>query len=207
MTQARETRPSIRRLRPPVVLVVFLLATEACGDRTGAADPGSGWGEASSVDTLSSVSSASTPHTTSEFPLVPGAVEAMELSRSMRRAWTEAGEPPDLFDDRFGEVIAWTDASWEDVRAFYRARADRVLMDHEMEFPDVGRQKMLTGLVQLSDGSIVKFTATRPFFRYPDQWRIDRTVIQLGRLVEGGAGVSTLAPSESLPPPTEGHSH
>ena len=114
------------------------------------------------------------------------------MRNAMERAWNEAGEPKDLFDDRMGETILWTDDPWESVRAFYRPLATRILMDHEMEFPDVGRQKMLTGLIQLADGSIVKFTATRPFFRYPDQKRVDRTVIQMGRLAVTGAAV--LAP-------------
>lgn len=127
----------------------------------------------------------------------------------MEAAWRDAGEPEALFDDRLGEAILWTDDAWEDVAAFYRPLAARIMMDHEMEFPDIGSQKMLTGLIEASDGSIVKFTATRPFFRYPDQERIDRTVIQMGRLVGAEAG-ATLAPSRHDPAHPDGaggHDH
>lgn len=152
---------------------------------------------ASPADSLSVAAAAA--HASEVFPGVPvypGAASADTLRRSMRAAWEERGEPAALFEARLGEAILWTDDAWEDVRAFYRARAARILMDHEMEFPEGAPQKMLTGLIQAADGSIVKFTVTRPFFRYPDRERIDRTVIQMGRLVPAGTDVPAILPAD-----------
>lgn len=175
--------------------MLILLATEACGNRPGtAAEP---WTRAAArpADTLPSAAAAApASDRLLGVPIYPEARQAIDLRRSMETAWEEAGEPATLFDARLGEAILWTDDPWEDVAAFYRPLAARIMMDHEMEFPDIGTQKMLTGLLEASDGSIVKFTATRPFFRYPDQERIDRTVIQMGRLVDARAG-ALLAPS------------
>lgn len=205
----RSQRTPIRRSRLPVV-VLILLALEACGEGSGGAKQASGRAGGRTADTLSSAAvSASSLRPASAYPIYPGARDATELMGSMRAAWVAAGEPAELFDDRLGHRIVWTDDAWEKVREFYRPRATRVLMDHEMEFPEIGRQKMLSGLIQLEDGSIVKFTATRPFFRYPDQLRIDRTVIQLGRLVEARAGVAKLAPArpDTDPAPAVEHVH
>lgn len=202
---SRNPRLLLRRSREPVVLVLILLATEACGDRSGAADNLETRATAREVGTLPPAPAAAQASALPpDVPLYPGAREATDLRRSMERAWKEAGEPEDLFDDRLGEVILWTDDPWEEVRAFYRPRAARILMDHEMEFPGVGRQKMLTGLLQSSDGSIVKFTATRPFFRYPDQARVDHTVIQIGRL---GTATAPLEDSHPTHHPAENRSH
>ena len=81
-----------------------------------------------------------------------------------------------------GERILITDDALEHVRDFYLPFVHKVFMDHEMEFPGVGVQQMFTGVMLRPDGTLVKLTVTRPFFRYPDQERIDRTVIQLARV-------------------------
>jgi len=83
---------------------------------------------------------------------------------------------------RLGERILVTDDPVPLVKEFYLPFVHKVFMDHEMEFPDVGVQEMFTGLMVAPDGTLVKFTITRPFFRYPDQEPIDRTVIQIGRV-------------------------
>lgn len=70
----------------------------------------------------------------------------------------------------------------ESVHAAWARAEEPVFMDHEMEFPGLGSQLMFTGMMVAPDGALVKFTITRPFFRYPDQQAIDRTVIQLGRV-------------------------
>ncbi|MGH7551281.1 MAG: multiheme c-type cytochrome [Gemmatimonadota bacterium] len=118
-------------------------------------------------------------------PVYPDAREALELERFMWRAWQAAGEPEDLFTIRLGERIFETEARFERVREFYLPFIHKVFMDHEMEFPEVGSQKMLTGLMVAPDGALVKFTVTHPFFRYPDRKPVDRTVIQMG---PGGGG-------------------
>ena len=117
-------------------------------------------------------------------PVYAEAREALELERFMCRAWRAAGEPDELFEIRLGERILETEASFERVRDFYLPFVHKVFMDHEMEFPGVGSQKMFTGLMVAGDGSLVKFTITRPFFRYPDRQRVERTVIQMGRVGE-----------------------
>ncbi|CAN5878268.1 hypothetical protein BH20GEM1_BH20GEM1_05800 [soil metagenome] len=43
-------------------------------------------------------------------------------------------------------------------------------------------QSLFTSIVTAPDGTLVKLTISRPFFRYPDRLRIDRTVIQIGRV-------------------------
>ena len=118
-------------------------------------------------------------------PLYPSADEAVELERFMHRAWRVAGEPEELFEIRLGERIFETAKPFEMVREFYLPFVHKVFMDHEMEFPDVGSQKMFTGLMVAPDGTLVKFTITSPFFRYPDRKAIDRTVIQMGRVGSG----------------------
>lgn len=115
-------------------------------------------------------------------PVPPDADPATELAVRMREAWVAAGEPPELFAARLGEEILVSDAPFDHVRDFYLPFLTKVFMDHEMEFPDVGRQRMLTAIVTAPDGSLVKLTVTRPFFRYPDQRRIDATVVQMGRV-------------------------
>ncbi|HET6342858.1 MAG TPA: hypothetical protein VFG78_11840 [Gemmatimonadota bacterium] len=117
-------------------------------------------------------------------PLYTDAREALELERFMWLAWRAAGEPDELFEIRLGERMFETEASFELVREFYLPFVHKVLMDHEMEFPGVGSQKMFTGLMVARDGTPVKFTITRPFFRYPDRQRVERTVIQMGRVGE-----------------------
>lgn len=115
-------------------------------------------------------------------PLYPEAREAVDMTEFMRDAWTSAGEPDELFSVRLGEHIYETDAPFESVREFYLPFVTKVFMDHETEFPGIGSQWMFTGLMVAPDSTLVKFTVTRPFFRYPDQAEIDRTVIQLGRV-------------------------
>jgi len=115
-------------------------------------------------------------------PVYPEAEPATELREAMRTAWLEAGEPPALFDVRLGERILVTDDPVPLVKEFYLPFVHKVFMDHEMEFPDVGVQEMFTGLMVAPDGTLVKFTITHPFFRYPDQEPLDRTVIQIGRV-------------------------
>lgn len=115
-------------------------------------------------------------------PRYPGAERASKLESSMRRAWTFHGESEALFDVRLGEQIWATDESFDLVREFYLPFVHKVFMDHEMEIPEVGPQRMFTGLMLNVDGELVKFTVTRPFFRYPDQKAVDRTVIQMGRV-------------------------
>lgn len=117
-----------------------------------------------------------------DVPLYPDAREAVELERFMWRAWRTAGEPEELFAVRLGERILETEAPFELVREYYLPFVHKVFMDHEMEFPEVGSQKMLTGLMVAPDGTLVKFTITSPFFRYPDRKPVDRTVIQMGRV-------------------------
>ena len=114
-------------------------------------------------------------------PLYPDAMEALELERSMWQAWRAAGEPEELFEVRLGERIFETEVPFEQVREFYLPFVHETVMDHEMDFP-VGRQRMFTGLVVAPDGGIVKLTITRPFFRYPDRRRVERTVLQMGRV-------------------------
>lgn len=116
-------------------------------------------------------------------PVYPDAREAAELERFMWRAWRAAGEPEDLFPVRLGERIFETETPFERVREFYLPFVHKVFMDHEMEFPGVGSQKMFTGLMA-TDGELVKFTITYPFFRYPDRKPVQRTVIQMGRVGE-----------------------
>lgn len=116
-------------------------------------------------------------------PLYPGAREAVELERFMWRAWRTADEPEDLYEVRLGERIFETDAPFERVREFYLPFVHKVFMDHEMELPGVGSQKMFTGLMA-ADGKLVKFTITNPFFRYPDRKPVHHTVIQMGRVGE-----------------------
>jgi len=118
-------------------------------------------------------------------PRYPSADEASALESSMRRAWIGNGEPEALFDVRLGEQIWATDGSFDSVREFYLPFVHKVFMDHEMEIPEAGPQRMFTGLMINTDGELVKFTVTRPFFRYPDRKPLDRTVIQMGRV--GGA--------------------
>lgn len=120
-------------------------------------------------------------------PLYPSAREAVDLERFMWRAWRRAGEPDELFEVRLGERIFETEAPFERVREFYRPFTHKVFMDHEMEFPGVGKQKMFTGLMA-ADSTLIKFTITQPFFRYPDRRRVERTVIQMGRVGEVGRG-------------------
>lgn len=115
-------------------------------------------------------------------PVFPQAREAVELERFMWRAWRAAGEPEDLFSIRLGERILETEAPFDHVRDFYLPFVHKVFMDHEMEFPGVGTQRMFTGLMAAPDGTLVKFTITSPFFRYPDRRQFDRTVIQMGRV-------------------------
>lgn len=115
-------------------------------------------------------------------PRYPGAEEASELESSMRRAWIAHGESEALFEVRLGEQIWATDESFDLVRAFYLPFMHKVFMDHEMEIPEAGSQRMFTGLMLNADGELVKFTVTRPFFGYPDEKPIDRTVIQMGRV-------------------------
>lgn len=119
-------------------------------------------------------------------PLYADAREALELERFMWRAWRAADEPDELFEVRLGERIFETGAPFEQVREFYLPFVHKAFMDHEMEFPGVGSQKMFTGLMVAPDGTLVKFTITRPFFRYPDRQRVERTVIQMGRVGEIG---------------------
>lgn len=40
---------------------------------------------------------------------------------------------------------------------------------------------MFTGLLRAPDGSLVKFTLTRPFYVYPTSEPLDRTFLQVGR--------------------------
>lgn len=115
-------------------------------------------------------------------PVHPDARQAVELERFMREAWRAAGEPEELFGVRLGERIFETDVPFELVREFYLPFVHKIFMDHEMEVPEAGSQRMLTGLMVAPDGALVKFTVTRPFFRYPDQRPVDRTVIQMGRV-------------------------
>lgn len=115
-------------------------------------------------------------------PLYPDATEALQLERSMWQAWRSAGEPEELFEVRLGERIFETEAPFEQVREFYLPFVHKAVMDHEMEFPGVGKQRMFTGLVVVPDGGLVKLTITRPFFRYPDRQRVERTVLQMGRV-------------------------
>lgn len=117
-------------------------------------------------------------------PVYADAREALELERFMWGAWRAAGEPDELFEIRLGERIFETEAPFERVREFYLPFVHKVFMDHDMEFPGVGSQKMFTGLMVAADESLVKFTITRPFFRYPDRRRVERTVIQMGRVGE-----------------------
>ena len=119
-------------------------------------------------------------------PLYPDAREALDLERFMRRSWRAAGEPEELFEVRLGERIFETEAAFEGVRSFYLPVVHKVLMDHEMEFAGVGTQRMFTGLIMARDGGLVKLTITNPFFRYPDRLRVERTVLQMGRV--GGIG-------------------
>lgn len=115
-------------------------------------------------------------------PTYPDAEAVDDLRESMREAWLAAGEPRQLFAVRLGERILATDDPFDLVREFYLPFAHKVFMDHEMDFPDVGAQRMFTGIVIAPDGTLVKLTVTRPYFRYPDQAPIDRTFIQLGRV-------------------------
>lgn len=117
-------------------------------------------------------------------PLYPSAEDAIELASSMRHAWIANGEPEALFDVRLGEEIWATNDPFDLVREFYLPFVHKVFMDHEMDIPDAGSQRMFTGLMINVDGELIKFTVTRPFFRYPDQQPIDRTVIQMGRVGE-----------------------
>lgn len=115
-------------------------------------------------------------------PIYPGARPATDLAVAMRNAWIESGEPPELFAARLGEEILATEAPFDRVRDFYLPLATKVFMDHEMGIPEIGKQRMLTAILAAPDGTLVKLTITRPFFRYPDQRRIDETVVQMGRV-------------------------
>lgn len=115
-------------------------------------------------------------------PRYPDAEKADDMRARMRKAWVESGESPELFDVRLGEVLYASDDAFDLVREFYLPFVSKVFMDHEMEFEGVGSQRMFTGLMRVPDGELVKFTITRPFFRYPDQRAVDRTVIQMGRV-------------------------
>ncbi|HKY60830.1 MAG TPA: hypothetical protein VJP59_07460 [Gemmatimonadota bacterium] len=116
------------------------------------------------------------------MPVYPETRDAIELERFMRTSWRAGGEPEDLFVVRLGERILETEAPFERVREFYLPLVHKVFMDHEMELPEGGFQKMFTGLMMAPDGSLVKLTITNPFFRYPDRKLVDRTVIQMGRV-------------------------
>ncbi len=104
-----------------------------------------------------------------------------ELADRMRLAWAAAGENPGLFELRFGERVLSTDVSFDAVREFYLPYVSQVFMDHEMDFPGLGRQRMFTALIEESGGSLVKLTLTRPFYVYPTSQPVDRTFLQIGR--------------------------
>ncbi len=123
-----------------------------------------------------------------EAPLFPQMQAEDSLAGSMREAWGAAGENPALFELRFGERIFSTKASFDVVREFYLSYVSQVFMDHEMDFPDLGSQRMFTGLVPARDGSLVKLTLTQPFYPYPSTQAIRRTFLQMGR-----AGVWNIA--------------
>lgn len=118
-----------------------------------------------------------------DVPLYPGADEATTLMETMRAAWVADGEPAALFTARFGERVYATEDPFDEVRAFYRPFADHVLMDHAIENGGHHQdQRLFTAIATAPDGTLVKLTISRPFFRYPDRLRIDRTVIQMGRV-------------------------
>lgn len=118
-----------------------------------------------------------------DIPLYPGADEATILVEAMRGAWVADGEPAALFPARFGELVYATEDPFDEVRAFYRPLADHVLMDHAIENRGHHQnQNLFTAIVTAPDGTLVKLTISRPFLRYPDRLRIDRTVIQIGRV-------------------------
>ncbi|MFN2421288.1 MAG: hypothetical protein ABR527_07905 [Gemmatimonadota bacterium] len=118
-----------------------------------------------------------------DVPLYPGTDEATTLVTAMRAAWIADGEPAALFPARFGERVYATQDAFEQVRAFYRPLVDHVLMDHAIESGGHhDQQRLFTAIASAPDGTLVKLTISRPFFRYPDRLRIDRTVIQIGRL-------------------------
>ncbi len=102
------------------------------------------------------------------------------LAGEMRQAWHDAGENGATFELHFGERIYSSEAPFDSVRAFYMPYAAKSLMDHAMDFPDLGRQRMFTSLIPTPDG-LVKLTLTRPFFPYPSSQAIDRTFLQMGR--------------------------
>ncbi len=116
-------------------------------------------------------------------PLFAGLVSEDSLHREMRRAWTAAGESPVLFEARIGERILSTDAPFDSVRAFYLPFVSQVFMDHAMDdVAEIGRQRMFTGLIETPDGSLVKFTLTRPYFPFTSSRPMDRTFLQIGRV-------------------------
>lgn len=118
-----------------------------------------------------------------DVPLYPSAVEATALVDLMRAAWVADGEPAALFPARFGERVFATEDAFEQVRAFYRPLVDHVFMDHAIEDgAHHQNQRLFTAIAKAPDGTLVKLTISRPFFRYPDRQRIDRTVIQIGRV-------------------------
>lgn len=161
--------------------VLLLTPLAACGDRSGSAAHAA----ADSPETLPPEAAAIAAWSGPVIwgvPRPPSATEATGLVDSMRAAWTGAGEPPELFEARLGETILVTGEPFDRVRDFYLPFMTKVFMDHEMEVPGAGPQRMLTGLVTARDGTLVKLTVTRPFFRYPDRARIDRTAIQIGRV-------------------------
>ncbi|MGH7544193.1 MAG: hypothetical protein ACREK7_09670 [Gemmatimonadota bacterium] len=158
-------------------------ASRAAGGPTGRS-PAAASLEASSLE-VAAIAAHKGP-TVFGVPVYPDAKEALELQRSMLRAWRAAGEPEELFEVRLGERIFETEAALEQVREFYLPFVHEVFMDHEMEFPGVGSQKMFTGLMVAPDRKLVKFTITNPFFRYPDRQPVERTIIQVGRVGEIG---------------------
>ncbi|HUG35331.1 MAG TPA: hypothetical protein VML54_00180 [Candidatus Limnocylindrales bacterium] len=124
-----------------------------------------------------------------DVPLYPRAAEATALVDWMRAAWMAEGEPAALFPARFGERVFATTDDFDEVRAFYRPFARHVLMDHAIEMGHAvepgahhQNQHLFTAITSAPDGTLVKLTVSRPFFRYPDRQRIDRTVIQIGRV-------------------------
>jgi hypothetical protein len=181
----------MRRLRAPsravrTLAVAALAATASCGRGAPISDESREVGRVAAPSWPSPEAAAHAAWAgprVFDLPLYPGAEEATPLVEAMRAAWVAGGEPAALFPARFGERLYATDDPFDAVRDFYRPLADHVLMDHAIETDTHHQdQKLFTAIATAPDGTLVKLTISWPFFRYPDRLRIDRTVIQIGRV-------------------------